>query len=260
MADVTHLAGGGGVDEGIDHGDEQMVGVEAEAGDEEPGKDALPKVKLFAEGAAKTYDEGFLPCAGITLAVAIVVDYEKGVNHKGNGGGEEEDFPIEMASEDEVGAARGHVAEEEIDEEITHAVVRTEEGVEKGTGKDDSHDGDDHPGLDVLHKGEADGGGEEADGGDAKTHGAGGDPTLGTGSLRTKALFIVSAAKEVVEIVDEVGEDLHQTGKKGAEQRGFPIERLVGGTEVHHGESARAEHADEGAGEGFGAARKVPGL
>lgn len=62
----------------------------------------------------------------------------------------------------------------------------------------------------------------------APFHGYGGDPALGTGAFRAETVGTVAAFQVIVEVVDEVGCDLHAAGKQCAQQRRYQVGLAVG--------------------------------
>ena len=62
----------------------------------------------------------------------------------------------------------------------------------------------------------------------APFHGYGGDPALCTGAFRAETVGTVAAFQVIVEVVDEVGGDLHTAGKEHTQQSGNNFELSVG--------------------------------
>jgi len=87
----------------------------------------------------------------------------------------------------------------------------------------------------------------------APFHGYGGDPALGTGAFRAETVGTVAAFQVIVEVVDEVGCDLHAAGKQCAQQRRYQVGLAVGKSQC-----GAYQYRDDCSGQGLGTGGKHP--
>ena len=223
--------------------------VQEEEGSQEARRKSQKEIEQPTATASDENDQGALARPAVVVDVTIVVDNKEGVDDQTACQGSQQAFRgdalCSLRQGKEAGHRDGNHTEEQQDEQVAHSHIGEMGGVEEAE-DDAERPHSNHRPTAIEHQGKPDEACHSRCQQQCPTHSGGGNPPLRAGAEGPQTVFAVVAPKEVKVVVDEIGIDLHDKGKKEAQQSGngtdgSPAFYESHGQAYHHGNSSPRE-------------------